>query len=396
MTAAGISYMGTKRELAGSVARIISSAKPGMMLDAFAGMGAVAEAVSSNRNVWLNDIQQFAHLVGKCVFTSRESPKDISFFIDNCKPDYDAHLQRAVDRNLQSLTASASAVSAESYARMHDALDASRESAVAGDEYSCFFQTYRDGFFSGLQSAQIDSIKYAIDLAKTRKVLNYNQWQWSVAALGRACLRIANTPGHFAQYLTPSESNYKRVQKQWKRDVWNEWLIGLQIMRPVGTVRWRASNKVTNLDSLSLITKSNGCNVGVVYCDPPYTSDQYSRYYHIWETLIEYDYPVVTGAGRYRADRFSTPFSIKTKAVSAMTDLIASISESGSDMVLSYPSNGLIYDAGGDPESILNQHFKTVKLSLDFDHNHSTFGASKGSAKSIVREQVFHASNKAN
>lgn len=394
MTAASISYMGTKRELAESVARIISSAKPGMMLDAFAGMGAVAEAVSSNRNVWLNDIQQFAHLVGKCVFTSRESPKDVSFFVETCKPDYDAHLLRALDRNQSSFAASACAVNADSYGGMQHALDMSHDCTVIGDEYFCFFQTYRNGFFSSLQSAQIDSIKYAIDSAKKRKVLTHNQWQWSVASLGRACLRIANTPGHFAQYLTPSESNYKRVQKQWKRDVWSEWLVGLTIMRPVGTVRWRSLNKVTNLDSLSLINTSSGRGVGVVYCDPPYTSDQYSRYYHIWETLIEYDYPVVTGAGKYRSDRFTTPFSIKTKSIQAMTDLIGSISESGADIVLSYPSNGLVYDAGGDPEIILKQHFKNVKLSLDFDHNHSTFGASKGIAKSVVREQVFHASNR--
>jgi adenine-specific DNA-methyltransferase len=142
------------------------------------------------------------------------------------------------------------------------------------------------------------------------------------------------------------------------------------------------------------LEKSKKPNVGVVYCDPPYTSDHYSRYYHIWETLVEYDYPEVAGVGRYRPDRFSTPFSIKSLAVGAMTRLVASASECGSDVVLSYPSNGLLYEAGGDPERILKDHFKHVKLALALDHNHSTFGASKGTAKALVREQVFIASNR--
>lgn len=394
MTAAGISYMGTKRELAASVASVISIAKPGVMLDAFAGMGAVAQAVSSERNVWLNDIQQFAHLVSKCVFTSRETPKPTSFFIELCKVDFDTHFEQLVEANSLLMAASRSAAVAVDFPDMRRALDDASEQLVPLEKYSCFLRTYAMGFFAAHQAAQIDAIKYAVDLARERKAISYTQWLWSIASLGRACLRVANTPGHFAQFLTPSSTNYRRVQKQWRRDVWIEWLAGLELMRPVGTTRWRDKNKVTNVDSLSLLTRSNKPNVGIVYCDPPYTSDQYSRYYHIWETLVEYDYPEVTGAGRYRNDRFTTPFSIKSKSVAAMTQLVASASECGSDVVLSYPSNGLVYDAGGDPEAILKAHFRQVQVALDFDHSHSTFGASKGIAKSLVREQVFYASNR--
>lgn len=394
MTAAGISYMGTKRELAVSVADVIAIAKPGMMLDAFAGMGAVAQAVSGSRNVWLNDIQRFAHLVGKCIFTSRELSKGAAFFQTHCLADYNLHYNQFIDDNRLIIFESNKATYADTFGDMDLALHAAKMHTVVADEYYCFFEAYRDGFFSSQQAAQIDSIKYAVDGAKRRKVISHNQWQWAIASLGRACLRVANTPGHFAQYLTPSHANFRRIQKQWRRDVWNEWLIGLDLMRPVGTVRWRNFNKVTNIDSLDLLDKANRPNVGVVYCDPPYTNDQYSRFYHIWETLIEYDYPTTTGAGRYRCDRFTTPFSIKTKSIGAMSNLIASASECGADVVLSYPSNGLVYDAGGNPETILNEHFKFVKLAVTLDHNHSTFGASKGAAKSLVREQIFYASNK--
>ena len=49
----------------------------------------------------------------------------------------------------------------------------------------------------------------------------------------------------------------------------------------------------------------------VVYADPPYTSDHYSRYCDLYETLILYDYPLSEATGRYRPDGFFSRFSIK-------------------------------------------------------------------------------------
>ena len=33
-------------------------------------------------------------------------------------------------------------------------------------------------------------------------------------------------------------------------------------------------------------------NVDLIYIDPPYTNAHYSRFYHILETLVDYDYPI--------------------------------------------------------------------------------------------------------
>jgi hypothetical protein len=68
-----LSYMGTKKQTAPAVADVISSAQPGILLDAFAGMCAVGEAVGDRRQLWNNDVQVFASRVAQALFTSKRS-----------------------------------------------------------------------------------------------------------------------------------------------------------------------------------------------------------------------------------------------------------------------------------------------------------------------------------
>ena len=393
MSSVGISYMGTKRELAADVAGVIAGAKPGRLLDAFAGMGAVAHAVGTSRPVWVNDVQRFAQIVGRCMFTARENPKPRAVIEKITGDYYHTNLEILENKNKDLMKSSRISISASSFADMEQQLSAAPRFEIERSDYSCFLETYGGGFFSFPQAAQIDSIRSALDKALSAKSISYDQWRWGIVSLGRACLKVANTPGHFAQFLRPSMSNFRRVQKQWQRDIWQEWLNGFDILQAVGTARWRYENIATNEDSLTLLSKTHTPDISVVYCDPPYTADQYSRYYHVWETMINYDYPETTGAGQYRSDRFTTPFSIKTKCVEAMRDLIQKVSAKGADLVLSYPTNGLLYEAGQNPINLLEEKYKSVELKIDLEHKHSTFGASKGRAKEAVRECIYLAQN---
>lgn len=49
--------------------------------------------------------------------------------------------------------------------------------------------------------------------------------------------------------------------------------------------------------------------VDLVYMDPPYSTANYSRFYHIPETLVRYDYPSCDSKGCYRNDRHKSNFS---------------------------------------------------------------------------------------
>jgi adenine-specific DNA-methyltransferase len=258
------------------------------------------------------------------------------------------------------------------------------------DAYGCFPRTYGNSYFSVTQAAEIDSIRFALDTLKGRGVITGAQFDWGLLALGHAALRVANTTGHFAQFLTPSEKNSERVLQQFARGVFGEWLNSMGALKPIGTRSWRQSNRATVSDSETLlraVPKSSG--VGVIYCDPPYTDDQYSRFYHVWETLVLYDYPEVTGKGRYRPGRFTTDFSLRSKVSDAFRSLINESAATGADLVLSYPSDGLLHEVGGCPLDLLRAAYPKARLAAEIEHSHSTMGASKGAAKASVAERIY-------
>lgn len=393
----GISYMGTKRELAPTVARVIGGAKSGLLLDAFAGMGAVAEATSPTRQIWTNDVQHFAHLVTKAMFTAERPPPTASAFAVLAERQYDV-LEEIISAVMKpALDLEAKALQTTDFKRYVALTDEAR--AVHADLLTKtqlilpFCATYAWTYFGLRQCVELDSARQAIDHLLDSGDLDPDGWQWALLALGKAALRVANTPGHFAQYLRLHERTFPRTKRQRRRSVWAEWLVAIAEMTSLGTPEWRRCNRATRADSLELLAEHGDAATApaVVYCDPPYTDDQYSRFYHVLETLVLFDCPVVKGMGQYRGDRFQTPFSVKSTVEDAFERLVSSIATLNADLVLSYPSNGLLYEAGHDPVDIMRRSYKTVSLVASVLHTHSTFGASKGVQKASVDEQIFWA-----
>lgn len=388
-----ISYMGTKREIAPAVVDVMSSAQPGIALDVFAGMCSVGEALFPSRQVWTNDVQKFAYEVATAIFTDCGSPDDRLAVSDRQFSGFELEKNRISDVFKDSLLLEEEMLVCDNfvdfeatYSLFKEALIRDR-SSFSGGEYSLFTTIYSDSYFGLAQAIEIDSIMASIDGAS----VSPNQVRWLKIALGRAMLRVANSTGHFAQFLKPKASSFRTFSRQRRRSVWEELLNSFEEMEPVGTREWRKRNKSFNLDCLDLVPRLSKYKIrpSVIYADPPYTDDQYSRFYHLLETLILYDYPEVSGAGLYRADRFRTSFSLRTEAATALDTLVAQVASTGADMVLSYPTNGLVYEVGSDPLAIMRKYYRSVERCYAISHKHSTFGASKGLAKSAVVEQIF-------
>jgi adenine-specific DNA-methyltransferase len=392
-----ISYMGTKREIAPAVVDVINAASGGVALDAFAGMCSVGEALAPYRQVWTNDVQMFAHDVAAALFTDGDLP------IGRIRIS-DLHFNRYLAQKETLSRAFSAALRAEADLILCEKFDEFEalytdfknililESArFAGCQFSLFTKLYSDTYFGLSQAIEIDSIIAAIEDVGATGCSTADQRRWLRISLGRAVLRTANSTGHFAQYLRPKVGSFRTFIRQRRREIWREWLNSADDMEPVGSVDWRKGNKSFNCDCLELIPQFaySTERPSVIYADPPYTDDQYSRFYHLLETLVLYDYPEVTGAGVYRIDRFRTPFSIKSQAAAALDALVSAVSNVGADLVLSYPTNGLIYQTGHDPLTIMKTHFRSVERCQAISHDHSTFGASKGLAKSAVVEQIF-------
>jgi adenine-specific DNA-methyltransferase len=83
----------------------------------------------------------------------------------------------------------------------------------------------------------------------------------------------------------------------------------------------------------------------LLYADPPYTAQQYSRFYHVLEVTAKYQIPelqLVKGkvtSGIYNVNRFKSLYSSKLGAPQAFKSLAALAKESGSSLAISYSAS---------------------------------------------------------
>lgn len=390
----GIGYMGTKKQLSGPVAAAAAECRPGAFLDLFSGMCAVGSSISGSRQVWSNDSQIFASEVAQALFCSKHGPPhpfeaaDLAFrtFRDNR-----AAVTTRFEGSLARECAALEAASAPTLARLFEEQLRARNRVVAAGMYDLFTSSFGGTFFGYAQSIEIDSIRAAIDFLLDGKTISSDTHRWMLIALCVAMSKCSTTTGHFAQPLKPKPSNLRRFLSQRGRSPWREWLSALSVLAPLGSSIWRQRNRVFRRDAVALLkalshSKNRPC---VIYADPPYTKDQYSRYYHVYETAILYDYPTQSGRGQYREGRFTSAFSLASKVDAAMNALIKNCALLECDLILSYPSNGLLPDSQRRIPQLIAQHYGSAPRIHKIKHLHSTLGASKGAVKSAVTEVLY-------
>ena len=105
--------------------------------------------------------------------------------------------------------------------------------------------------------------------------------------------------------------------------------------------------------------------------------------------MIEYRYPVVVGKGRYPDNRFRSGFSLKTEVKTSFKTLFEKVANCGSDLVLSYPENGLVPKAEDWLHDHMASYFSEVSTKRKIVYKHSTMGASKGRAQNSVNELII-------
>jgi adenine-specific DNA-methyltransferase len=388
-----VSYMGTKRHLAPIVADLVADSRPGALLDLFSGMCAVGHAVAPSRQIWCNDLQHFAHLVASCQFCSKSDPPDSKYVECRLSSLFRYFFEDRENEEYDLVDAESSALDTKNVADLAKFFEdgifrANRLSAGGGAPYSLFLDRYAGSYFGVRQAIEIDAIRRAIDGA----IDDPGVRDWLLVGLCSALGRCANTTGHFAQALYPKFSNIEKVINQRRRSIWSEFLSAFDRMQVLGSYHWRSGNRVFNREASSLLSDiENGSDVGVVYADPPYTADQYSRYYHLYETAILYDYPIASGRGLYRDGRAVSKFCHSRKIRSGIERLVARTSKTGADLILSYPSSGLLPNSRSQITAMISEYFGRPPEIFSILHSHSTMGASKGQAKRQVTELLYRA-----
>lgn len=371
-------FMGSKSQmLRGALGRMLirEVGSSDRFVDLFCGSGSVSRFVAERHRlpVLSSDLQYFATVLCGAV-TERSEPyinQDVT--VEWCK--------RGVEDCASDLVAKE--VLAEGEFSRRYVLDARRKAEEFG--HSGFvMRDYGGHYFSPLQARQFDLLHQSLpEGGIDRKV--------ALAALIRAASRCAAAPGHTAQPFQPSERLLPHIANAWSRSVATETQRALdEIARQHALVEGRTLNAAAT-EVISDLQRGD-----FVFCDPPYSDVQYSRFYHVLEGISRGGWPAVTGAGRAPeiALRSTSDFSLRSRSAEAMRDLLQGIRDRDCARVaITFPnteaSNGL---SARSIAKVAKQTGWRVNKTL-VDATHSTLGGSgEGGARDsrrAVREALF-------
>jgi adenine-specific DNA methylase len=205
-------------------------------------------------------------------------------------------------------------------------------------------------YFGFRQSIEIDSIRFAID-----QLADSKDRAWALGALVTTCSAVALTyGGHFAQPVIRSPesitaSNLARILEKRAMSVMHEFSIRFLNLAEESE---RTGHPVVALDGpWGKALQTLDCRLNnrtIVYVDAPYKREEYSRYYHVLETLCTYGYPDSTGLARIPSKksgaRFQSEFFTRSanRVIAAFAELICGIIDRRCICAWSYSDNGAI------------------------------------------------------
>ena len=369
-------YMGSKRALRAFLVEGIADVLPAdaLILDLMCGSGAASAAINSRWQTFVSDAQQFscllAHVQGGGFTEARASQ-----LLDRLTGRARTHAERLAtilsgfveredtilfrETSLDAVTAFRSLFEDfPTYPDAHDAdatwdpksMVAERQENIRLEPYCLFTAYFANTYFGIRQSLEIDSIRYAID-----QLSDEADRRWALGALIATVSAIGTThAAHFAQpmlrrELGVSKGKLARIQEKRSRSVLHEFSVRLLTLSKQSETIPREINILEGpwRDALRRFAAVQDARPRLVYLDAPYQREEYSRYYHVLETLVAYSYPTSVGIGRTPSKgsgpghRFASEFSTHTRAkiTASLVDVITTILSYGWQCAWSYADN---------------------------------------------------------
>lgn len=325
-----IRYMGNKNKLLDFIIPEIKNVteETDIICDLMCGTCSIAYALKNRNTIYTNDVQFYSYVIGKALIeNNKEIISDESVF-EEIIPNFEKNNKEKI--------------------------------------YNYFKQNFSDTYFSDAQCEEIDSIRYAIE-----QIDNEYRKCLYLVCLMYAMSKCESTTGHFAQYLP---KDHKRVVPLRKKKIMDEFIEKSKDLNKI--VMSNKNNKSFNLDYKDFFKTEEFKQVNCFYIDTPYTGEQYSRFYHVLETVCKNDNPELEFKGRYRKDRYMSDFSLRANVKKEFKKMLTILSENNKTVVLSYSNKALI--PVDELEFMFSKLFKNVKL-ITKEYSHSMQG--KGSNK---------------
>lgn len=208
---------------------------------------------------------------------------------------------------------------------------------------------YAGSYFGVRQALNLDELRQNVELARSSGRLS--EWQYSAAltAIMSAASAAAHTAGkHFAQPLNAGSSRNERflagrLLQDRRIDIEREFAAACDAINNQAIPADGGHNAWCG-PAESFV--SRGDVADLYYLDPPYTAQQYSRFYHVLETICTYEYPQLfengsLTTGLYPTERYKSDFSSKRKAPFAFQTITNAAKISGAALAISYSQSAV-------------------------------------------------------
>ena len=269
--------------------------------------------------------------------------------------------------------------------------------------YSLFTLYYGNPYFSIHQCIEIDSIRYSIDkLLKSGQITQEEHDIYLSFLIYCLNLIVISVGDHFAQ---PQKIKNVKPDLSGERDKINlrerKKIIGKKriLVQDLYTEKLndykgnyksgQKDNKAFNMDYKELLTSGvlKQYNIQTVYIDPPYTNAHYSRFYHIPETLVKYDYPEIEFAGRYRTDRLQSGFCIKSQAKEEFASMLSLCKTNDYNAIISYSDTAQCILTIDDITALCHEYYGNNVIIENIAHMYRNFGQKPN--KVLAKEYII-------
>lgn len=160
---------------------------------------------------------------------------------------------------------------------------------------------YGDKYFSMTDAKLIGFIRQDIEDKIVNKEINNKEYNILLASLLYSFDRISNTVGHYEAYIKG-----KKIDDAFVFD----------LIEPLNT-----SNKKIEIYRQDSNKLARNIKADIAFIDPPYNSRQYSRFYHVMETIIKWDEPELFGVAMKPKEENMSDYC-RNKAPVVFKDLI--------------------------------------------------------------------------
>ncbi|MBK6541852.1 MAG: DNA adenine methylase [Flavobacteriales bacterium] len=368
-----IHYLGSKLRLLNEIGDAVNevSTKETLVCDLFSGSGVVSSFLGLERRVVAVDIQEYARVLASSVLLSSPVKNaDLSALLKPATDDdlgqellqafaplvnYEAHcIAQGRDSKPEALAdliemgsvVSASGITSsnvqasKAFAEVADRLSKRKlkKSALVSRYYGGLYFNYHHAIALDVLLSKVDTLP--LDLQDLGKSIILSTASDLVRTVGK----------QFAQPLRPRSKDGKPKAALWRtveksRSVDSTSIVQAWLSTYVSKPSARSGSSAIRADYCDFL-RTTELPIGVVYADPPYTRDHYSRFYHVLETMCLGDHPKLSrtnlngghsiSRGAYREDRHQSPFCIRSQAPGAFEELFKVVSERGASLVLSY------------------------------------------------------------